>query len=115
MKKTALVLLFLLLLTGCGKKDAIIGKWQTNYQIKGIGNITESYEFKEKGKCIRTLKTPSIINTDCTYEFNKDKTKIKITWKDKLYKDNYDEYKEVNANSIKIGTHTFSKVKEAKK
>ena len=117
MKKSLFVLLGLLVLTGCGcaKKDAIIGTWKTSYKVSGMGDVEESYTFKEKGKCVRTIKTSTAIKTNCTYKFNKDRTQIKILWKDKLYKDDFSNYKETDKNNIVIGNYTYTKQENKKK
>ena len=107
--KKIIIILSLLLLIGCSKKDNILGTWETNYDVSGIGNVTEKYTFKENNKCIRTIITTTNINTDCTYTFNKDKNKIKIDWEDKLYKDEFSDYEEIDKNNIKIGNYTYER------
>ena len=102
-----IVVLGLILLTGCSNKNIILGTFKTNYEISSIGNVVEKYEFKEKGKCVRTIITTTEINTDCTYEFNKNKSKIKINWEDKIYKDEFSDYEEIDKNNIKIGNYTY--------
>lgn len=107
--KKGILIVMILILTGCSK-NALIGTWKTEYEIKGIGKIEEKYTFKDKGKCVRSIVTTTTINTDCTYKFNKNNTKIQINWENKLYKDNYDEYKEIDKKNIKIGSYTYTKV-----
>ena len=111
--KRIIIVICLLLLSGCSKKELIIGSWETSYEINGIGKIKEIYNFEKNNKCIRTIIIDSEINTDCTYEFNQDKTQIKILWDDKLYKDDYSNYEEINKNKIKIGNYTYTR-KEVK-
>ena len=107
--KKIIVILTLILLTGCSKKDVILGTWKTSYDVGGIGNVIEKYTFEKDNKCIRTIKTTTEINTDCTYTFNNDKTQIKIDWEDKLYKDEFSDYEEIDKNNIKIGNYTYTR------
>ena len=108
MKKLLLVV-GLLFLTGCGNKDSILGTWSVSYVMPVFGNVTETYEFKEDGVCVRTLNTGNDIAEDCTYEFNEDKTKIRIVWNSKLDKEDFYDYSKNNDTEIKIGTRIFTK------
>ena len=107
--KKIIVILGLILLTGCSKKDTLIGTWKTNYNVSGIGSVVEKYSFENKGKCKRIIITTTQITNNCTYEFNKNKTKIKIDWSDKLYKNEFNDYKEINKDKIQIGLNTYTR------
>ena len=116
MKKYLFMVLSLLLLTGCGlkkktdmevKKENIIGKWTTSYQLGSLGQIKESYTFKKDGKCVRTLNAGSDIVDECTYEITDQG--IRIVWESKIDKESYSKYVEIDENSILIGEHTYQK------
>lgn len=61
--------------------------------------MTEIFEFKKNGKCIRTLEYGNTLTFDCTYEISKDG--IKIIWDEKKDKV-FEEYEYVDSNTIKI-------------
>lgn len=112
MKKVLLAaLLCTLVVTGCGEKekDALLGNWKTSYELGDLGTITESYEFKEKGVCTRTLNAGSDIVDECTYEFNEDKTQIRIVWDDKLDKESYSSYSMNGENEVTIAGRVFAR------
>lgn len=109
MKKILVLFLDIVLLTGCGKKDNFLGTWSASYELLSFGNITEKYEFKENGVCTRTLNAGTDIVEECTYEWNEDKTKIRILWDSKLNKDDYSTYSKISDNEIKIGEIVFTK------
>lgn len=110
MKKLGLCLFGIMLVTGCGtKKDTFFSSWTTSYEIPAFGIITEQYDFKEDGTCVRILKTSSDIVENCTYEWNEDKTKIRIVWDSKLDKDAFYNYSKTSDNEIVIGARTFTK------
>ena len=117
MKKITIVLL-LILTVGCGKvkektiEEKIIGTWETKYTLSAFGEITESYIFKEKGKCIRMLYTGTDIVNECTYELNEEKDKIRIIWENKLNKENYDKLLEIDENNIMIAEHKYTRKKD---
>ena len=77
MKKEIIMILSIILLTGCGKKDELIGKWTTRYELGMYGEITQIYEFQKKGGCKKTLITDMIIEKDCTYEKKEDSLEIR--------------------------------------
>ena len=111
MKKNIIFLLAVLCLTGCGKKnevDPLLGTWETSYELGAFGIVSESYEFKENGECVQLLNAGSIITTECTYQLNDEKTKIKIVWEGKNNKDSYVDYS-LNNNELKIGTRTYTR------
>ena len=109
MKKILLAILCTIIVTGCGskEKDAILGTWKTSYELGELGSITEVYEFKEDGKCVRILNAGSDIVDECTYEYNEDKTKIKIVWEDKLDKESYSSYSANSDSEIVIAGRVF--------
>ena len=109
--KKWIALFALLLLTGCGstKKDTFLGTWKTSYTVAGVGEVTESYTFKEENKCVRTITTTVDMNTDCTYEFNEDKTQIKIDWEDKIGEAKFETYEKVDDDTIKIGANVYKR------
>lgn len=109
MKKILVLVLGIVLLTGCGKKDSFLGTWTTSYELPSFGNVTETYEFKENGVCIRTLNVGNDIVEDCTYEWNEGKTEIRIVWDSKLNKEDFSTYSQNGATEIKIGGRTFTK------
>lgn len=110
MKKYVVILLSIICLTGCGKKkvDPLLGIWETNYELGSFGIITEKYEFKENGLCTKTLDMGSTIVENCTYEFNEDKTQIKMVWDSKQNKNEYINFS-LNDNILIIGTREYQK------
>lgn len=111
MKKYLFIILTIICLTGCGKKEevnSLLGNWETSYELGAFGNVTESYEFKENGECIQSLNAGSTIITECTYQLNNEKNKIKIVWEDKKDKDSYTDYS-LNDNELIIGTRKYIK------
>ena len=111
MKKYVIFLLSILCLTGCGKEkvDPLLGTWETSYELGAFGTVVETYEFKENGLCVKTLNTGSDIIEDCTYEFNEDKTQIKIVWDSKQNKDEYTNYS-LNNDILLIGAREYKKI-----
>ena len=109
MKKVLVLVLGVVLLTGCEKKDNFLGTWTASYELPAFGTVTEKYEFKENGVCTRTLNTGSDISEECTYEFNQDKTEIRILWNSKLNKEDFSTYSELSETQIKIGERVFTK------
>lgn len=110
MKKILLIVLLCVVVTGCGKeKDAIVGTWKTSYELGDIGTITETYEFKENGICTRNLNAGSDIIDECTYEFNEDKTQIRIIWDNKLDKESYSTYSMNGESEINIAGRIYTK------
>ncbi len=109
---TLSLIITLVLLTGCSKKG-LNGSYRTVYNIKGIGKVKETYEFLGKGKCVRIINLNADIKDDCTYKFNKDKTKIMINWENKLNKDVYEKYEKIDNKTIKIGTRKYTKIKKS--
>lgn len=109
MKKYLIFVLTILCLTGCGKKkDALLGTWEASYELGAFGVVTETYEFKEDGKCVKTLNAGTIVTNECTYEFNSNKTEIRIIWNDKSDKESYSNYL-LNDDKLTIGTREYSK------
>ena len=110
MKKLIPLILVLFLITGCKntKKDNIIGEWETNYEISVLGRVVDKYNFKENNECEKTITYGSDIKVECTYEFNEDKTQIKITWDGKL-SDEFVKFERVDKTHIKIGESTYEK------
>lgn len=111
MKKVLLAtLLCVMVATGCGKeKDAILGTWKTSYELGALGTVTETYEFKEGSVCTRTLNAGSDIVDECTYEYNEDKTKIRIVWDNKLDKESYSSYSMNGENEVTIAGRVFAR------
>ena len=118
MKKVGIAIIILLIFTGCGtksnkikeeNKQGIIGTWITKYELSVFGETTETYIFKKDNKCVRILNAGNDITNNCTYELNEDKTKIRIIWDDKIDKESYSKYVEIDDNKILIGEHTFER------
>ena len=114
MKKLLIMLVPIFLLTGCGtkteeqkKEDNLIGTWTTSYELGAFGEISEKYTFKKDGQCVRTLNAGSDIVDECTYEINE--SGIRIIWENKIDKENFSKYVEVDDNTIVIGEHTYKK------
>ena len=113
MKKLLFSLVVVMLLTGCNskkeetKKQGIIGSWTTKYELSVIGEVSESYVFKEKGKCVRILNAGSDIVDECTYEIKDNE--IRIIWDNKIDKESFSKYVEITDNKILIGEHTFER------
>lgn len=105
MKKKIICLLGIIILTSCKSKDPLYNKWEALYDI-GTLQISETYEFMEDGKCLKTVNN---INTLCTYEFNDDKTKIRIIWDGKLDYDVYSSFEMKNNNEIIIDERVYKK------
>ena len=108
----------MLLITGCGAKEKqkakeeqekILGTWEAKYELSVFGEVSETYTFKEEGKCVRVLNAGNDIADNCTYEFNEDKTEIRILWEDKLDQESYSKYIEIDDNTIMIGEHKYEK------
>lgn len=76
MKKIGMILM-MVLLTGCGKKDELVGKWTTKYELGMYGEITQIYEFHKNKTCKKTLITDMTIEKECTYKRKKDTIEIK--------------------------------------
>ena len=114
--KKILVFIILILMVGCGKvekeEDKLIGTWETKYNLSVFGEVTESYVFKENKECVRMLNTGSDIVNKCTYEFNEEKDEIRIIWDNKLDKERYDRYIEIDDNNIMIAEHKFTRKKD---
>ena len=109
MKKILIILLTVMCLTGCGKKkDELLGTWETNYELGAFGVVTETYEFKEEGKCIKTLDAGTIVTNDCTYEFNEDKSEIRVVWEDKTDKESYSNFS-LDKDTLVIGSRTYQR------
>ena len=108
MKKIIPLIIVLFILTGCKKTNSIIGEWETKYDISVFGEVTDKYIFKENNECEKIVNAGTEIKLDCTYEFNDDKTKIKISWDGKLY-DEYVSYEMTDKDTIKIGEYTYVK------
>lgn len=118
--KKVLIVMLLLLTAGCGKnskseskklQDKLLGTWETKYELSVFGEVTESYVFKENGECVRMLNTGSDIANKCTYEFDESRDNIKIVWEDKLDKERYDKFIEIDDNNIMIAEHKFTRKK----
>ncbi len=106
MKRTLLPLLFILLLTGCQNKK-ILGTWSSSRYIEKFGTVTEMFEFKKNGECIRTLEYGNTLTFDCTYEISKEG--IKIIWDEKKDKV-FEEYEYIDKDTIKINGGEYKKV-----
>ncbi len=74
------ILLVIILLTGCHRKDNLVGKWTTKYELGMYGEITQTYEFHKNKTCKKILITDMIIEKECTYQKKKDT--IDITYRD---------------------------------
>ena len=116
--KKLMILLSLVLLTGCASKEEkelkkqekkLLGTWETKYELGAFGEVSEKYTFKKENKCIRTINTGTDITDDCTYEFNEDRTQIRILWDNKLDKDGYSKFEVVDDNNIMISEHKYTK------
>ena len=116
--KKIMIFLMLLIMVGCKtktkeeEKDKIIGSWETKYSLSVFGEVTESYVFKENHECIRMLNTGSDIVNKCTYEFDEEKENIRIIWENKLDKERYDRYIEIDDNNIMIAEHKYTRKKD---
>ncbi len=119
MKKVIAMLIGILLLTGCGikekteeeqKQENIIGTWKTTYKLSVIGEVSEKYTFKEKEKCVRVLNAGTDIVDECTYEITEEG--IRIIWKNKIDKESYSKYVEIDNDTILIGEHTYQRESE---
>lgn len=110
-KKMMIVGGMMLLLTGCGKekKNTIIGTWETKYEMNVFGEVTETYTFKEGNECVRILNAGSDIIEECTYEI-KDK-EIRIIWENKIDKESYSKYIEIDENTIAIAENKYTRKK----
>lgn len=114
-KKIILLTVMTVLLTGgCKakektKEEKILGTWETQYELSVFGQITEGYSFKEDGKCVRMLNTGTDIANNCTYEMKEDE--IRIIWDDKLDKETYSRYLEIDEDTIMIGEHKYIRKK----
>lgn len=112
MKKVLLAtLLCVMVATGCGEKekDSMLGTWKTSYELGALGTVTETYEFKEEGVCTRTLNAGSDIVDECTYEYNEDRTKIRIVWDDKLDKESFSTLSINSETEITLAGRNFTK------
>lgn len=109
--KKIYILGILFLLSGCikSKQGVLIGTFETTYELGAFGKVIERYQFKEDGRCIRTLKAGNDITRTCTYEIKKDK--IKIVWNDKLDKEHFDTYKKIDKNTVMIGNYKYKRKK----
>lgn len=77
MKKVLFVVgVSLLVLTGCGKKDELLGKWKTTYELGMYEEVEQTYEFKKNKSCIKTLKTDQKIEVNCKYKVNDNKIEV---------------------------------------
>ena len=121
MKKIIPIIVLILVVVGCGNKkeqeskkqqEKIIGTWETKYELLSFGEVTESYVFKEKGECVRILNTGSDIVDKCTYELNEEKDGIRIIWENKMDKERYSRYVEIDDNDIMIDEHKYTRKKE---
>ena len=116
-KKKIMTVASMLLLTGCASKlstkQKLIGTWESKYELSVFGEVTETYSFKEDGKCVRVLNAGNDMADNCTYEFNKEENEIRIVWDNKIDKESFSEYIEVDKNTIMIGEHKFIKKEEA--
>ena len=116
--KKIIILVCLILMTGCSKaeekeikkeKENIIGSWVTTYDLGAFKGVSEKYIFKENNECVRILNTGSEITDSCTYEFNEDKSKIRIIWENKIDKESFSKYVEVDEKTIMISEHTYKR------
>ena len=109
--KKILIILMIFITIGCGKvkkePDKIIGTWETKYELSVYKEVIEKYTFKENNECVRTLNTGSEIVNKCTYELDKEKDRIRIIWSNKLDKERYDRYIEIDDDNIMIGNHKY--------
>nr|MBP3258901.1 hypothetical protein [Bacilli bacterium] len=110
MKKLIPLIILLFIVTGCKntKKDSIIGEWETNYEVSVLGSIVDKYNFKENNECEKTITYDSDVKVTCTYEFNDDKTQIKISWDDKMF-DEFVTFERIDKTHIKIGEYVYEK------
>ena len=111
MKKKAIIVGGMaLLLTGCGKeKNELLGTWETKYEMSVFGEVTESYTFKEENKCIRIFNAGSDIIEECTYEVKEGK--IRIIWENKIDKESYSKYIQIDENTIAIAENQYKRKK----
>lgn len=108
------ILGIILIISGCGKKEKkpeekIIGTWETKYELSVFGEVTEGYSFKEKGQCVRMLNAGTDIVEKCTYEITEEG--IRIIWEDKMDKETYSKYIEIDEDTIMIGEHKYTRKK----
>ena len=92
--KKVIVILSLLLFTGCMSKEEkelkkqeekLLGTWETKYELGAFGEVSEKYIFKKNNECIR------------------------IIWEDKIDKESYSKYEEVDDKTIIISEHIYKK------
>lgn len=77
-KKVILLGIGLLFVTGCGsKKDELLGKWTTKYEMGMYGEVTQIYEFNKDKTCKRIIVTDMKIEKECTYEKTENTIEIK--------------------------------------
>ena len=115
MKKLIVIMICLVVLTGCGKTETeeekkqenIIGKWITKYELSVFGEVTEEYVFKENNECVRMLNTGSDIVEECTYEITDEG--IRIIWESKIDKESFSKYVEIDENTIYIAEHKYTR------
>ena len=91
------------------QEEKLLGTWETKYELGAFGEVSEKYIFKENKECIRIINTGNDITNNCTYEFNEDRSKIRIIWEDKIDKESYSKYEEVDDKTIIISEHTYKK------
>lgn len=106
MKKIIVIMMSLILITGCNSKkeeNKLVGTWSTKYELGTYGDVTQTYNINKDGTCNKTLITDMEIKQDCTYKINKDE----ITF---IYKDDEKTYKYRFENSkLILGGYEYEK------
>ena len=80
MKNKGIIVLGIILIgmTGCGKEDILVGKWETKYELGMYGEVNQIYEFEKSGKCKKIIYTDMKIEKECKYK--KKEKEIEITF-----------------------------------